>query len=92
MDLAVLKTYGWGDITLAHDFYDVDYLPENDRTRFTISPEARKEILQRLLALNHLISQEEQEYQKNHPSPKAPRKTKKKNPQTPDAQRSLFPE
>jgi hypothetical protein len=28
---AVLKAYGWEDIDLAHDFYEVDYLPENDR-------------------------------------------------------------
>src|SRR3990172_9737820 len=59
MDNAVLSAYGWTDITLAHDFYEVDYLPENDRTRFTISPDARKEILKRLLELNHKIHEEE---------------------------------
>ena len=60
MDEAVLEAYGWHvpseagpAINLAHDFYEVDYLPENDRTRYTISPEARKEILKRLLLLNH---------------------------------------
>ena len=42
-----------------HNFYEVDYLPENDRIRFTIHPEARKEILKRLLALNHKIHDEE---------------------------------
>ena len=31
----------------------MDYLPENDRIRYTISPVARKEVLRRLLALNH---------------------------------------
>jgi hypothetical protein len=31
----------------------LEYLPENDRNRFTICPEARKEILKRLLKLNH---------------------------------------
>jgi len=37
------------------DFYEVDYLPENDRVRYTISPDARKEVLKRLLKLNHEI-------------------------------------
>lgn len=59
MDNTVLKAYNWEDINLAHDFYEVDYLPENDRIRFTISPEARKEILKRLLLLNHQIYKEE---------------------------------
>jgi hypothetical protein len=61
MDLAVLEAYGWNQddakwgkaIQLRHDFYEVDYLPENDRIRYTIHPEARKEILKRLLQLNH---------------------------------------
>jgi hypothetical protein len=39
----------------------VDYLPENDRVRYTIHPEARKEILKRLLELNHKIHAEEVE-------------------------------
>lgn len=59
MDQAVLEAYGWSDIALRHDFYEVDYLPENDRIRFTIHPDARKEILKRLLALNHQIHAEE---------------------------------
>jgi hypothetical protein len=53
LDRAVLTAYGWGDLDLAHDFYDVDTLPENDRTRYTISPEARRELLTRLLVENH---------------------------------------
>lgn len=59
IDKAVLDAYGWNDIELKHDFYEVDYLPENDRVRFTISPDARKEILKRLLELNHQIHEEE---------------------------------
>jgi len=46
-------------VGLLHDFYEVDYLPENDRIRFTIHPDARKEILKRLLELNHKIHDEE---------------------------------
>ena len=66
MDEAVLEAYGWRfdsaqrqDIQLRHDFYEVDYLPENDRIRFTIHPDARKEVLKRLLELNHKIHEEE---------------------------------
>lgn len=57
LDTAVLQAYGWAEgverINLAHDFYEVETLPENDRTRYTISPDARKEVLKRLLAENH---------------------------------------
>ncbi len=59
MDEAVLEAYGWSDIQLHHDFYEVDYLPENDRDRYTIHPDARKEVLKRLLDLNHKIHAEE---------------------------------
>ena len=59
MDETVLKAYGWQDIDLSHDFYEVDYLPENDRVRYTISPDARKEVLKRLLKLNHEIHEQE---------------------------------
>jgi hypothetical protein len=73
MDEAVLDAYGWsmspsgggaaggGGINLQHDFYEVDYLPENDRVRFTIHPVARKEVLKRLLELNHKIHEKEVE-------------------------------
>jgi hypothetical protein len=66
MDSAVLAAYGWHEdgedgpaIDLVHNFYDVETLPENDRTRYTISTEARKEVLKRLLALNHRRAAEE---------------------------------
>jgi len=67
MDEAVLAAYGWHEdsehwgpaIDLRHDFYEVDYLPENDRTRYAIHPDARKEILKRLLLLNHERYEEE---------------------------------
>ncbi len=53
MDTVVRDAYGWTDLDLGHGFHDLDYLPENDRTRYTISSAARKEVLQRLLKLNH---------------------------------------
>ncbi len=60
IDNAVLSAYGWTDINIIHDFYEVDYLPENDRIRFTISPAARREVLKRLLKLNHEIHEQEE--------------------------------
>jgi hypothetical protein len=53
LDTAVRDAYGWQDLPLEHDFYEVETLPENDRVRYTISPAARKELLKRLLAENH---------------------------------------
>jgi hypothetical protein len=53
LDLAVRDAYGWHALDLGHDFREVETLPENDRVRYTISPAARKEVLRRLLALNH---------------------------------------
>ena len=60
LDEAVLAAYGWTDLNLGHDFHEVETLPENDRVRYTISPEARKELLKRLLALNHQRAAEEE--------------------------------
>ncbi len=60
LDEAVRDAYGWHDLKLDHDFYEVETLPENDRVRYTISPTARKEVLRRLLALNHERAKAEQ--------------------------------
>jgi len=60
LDNAVRDAYGWTDLNLGHDFVEVETLPENDRIRYTISPAARKEVLRRLLALNHQRAKEEQ--------------------------------
>jgi hypothetical protein len=59
LDNAVRDAYGWTDLDLGHGFVEVDTLPENDRVRYTTSPVARKEVLKRLLALNHQRSKEE---------------------------------
>ena len=68
MDETVLEAYNWHTnsdagpaINLQHDFYEVEYLPENDRVRYTIPSEVRKEILERLLLLNHKIYAQEVE-------------------------------
>lgn len=54
MDQAILSCYGWDDLNLGHNFY------KNDRgqTRFTVSPEARRELLRRLIDLNLKLSGE----------------------------------
>jgi hypothetical protein len=53
LDESIRDAYGWQALDLGHDFHEVETLPENDRVRYTISPAARKEVLRRLLALNH---------------------------------------
>lgn len=61
LDESLLATYGWSaEVTLGHDFHEIETLPENDRVRYTIRPSARKDILRRLLALNHQRHAEEQ--------------------------------
>ena len=67
LDLAVRDAYGWQDLDLAHDFYEVEYLPENDRVRYTISPIARREVLRRLLVENHARAEAEAQ----NPPPKS---------------------
>jgi hypothetical protein len=66
LDQAVLTAYAWHQpgpdgpaIVLGHDFHEVETLPENDRTRYTITPQARKDLLTRLLKLNHHRAAEE---------------------------------
>jgi len=48
MDKAVAAAYGWSDLDLGHGFHET-----KQGTRFTISESARREVLQRLLKLNH---------------------------------------
>jgi hypothetical protein len=70
--------------------YEVDYFPENDRIRYTILPDARKEVLKRLLKLNHKIY--EQEVKAGLHIKGKSRKKKSKNKQKADAteQMKLF--
>jgi hypothetical protein len=48
MDHAVAAAYGWNDLDLGHGFRET-----KQGVRFTISEEARREVLGRLLKLNH---------------------------------------
>jgi len=56
---AVLNAFGFDNIGLEHDFHEVGYLPEGKNLRFTISEEAREELLYRLALLNKLRHDEE---------------------------------
>jgi hypothetical protein len=59
LDLSIRDAYGWQNLPLDHDFYEVETLAENDRVRYTISPAARKEVLRLLLALNYAHAEAE---------------------------------
>ena len=48
MDRAVAHAYGWVDLDLGHGFHET-----KQGIRFTICEAARREVLDRLLALNH---------------------------------------
>ena len=48
VDNAVAAAYGWSDLDLGHGFHET-----KQGTRFTISEVARREVLARLLKLNH---------------------------------------
>jgi hypothetical protein len=84
LDIAIRDAYGWPDLDLGHDFHEIETLAENDRVRYTISPAARKEVLRRLLALNHTRAEEE--------ATKAPGKTgkRRRKPRDIDAGGGLF--
>ncbi len=61
IDRSLTIAYGWDDLELEHGFHEVAYLPDNDRTRFTISEAARAEVLRRLSELNKHRHDEEVE-------------------------------
>jgi hypothetical protein len=54
MDNAVAAAYGWDDLALDHGFHET-----KQGLRYTISEAARREVLDRLLALNHARYAEE---------------------------------
>jgi hypothetical protein len=54
MDEAVAKAYGWDDLKLEHGFHET-----KQGLRYTISEAARREVLDRLLLLNHQLHEEE---------------------------------
>ncbi|PJI54632.1 hypothetical protein CTI14_13105 [Methylobacterium radiotolerans] len=79
IDEEIATLYGWEDLDLGHGHHEVTYLPENDRTRYTVSEKARLEILRRLAKLNQERYEEEQAAQQS------PSKLKPKTAKSPRA-------
>ncbi len=65
MDNAVAAAYGWADLDLCHGFHET-----KQGIRFTISESARREVLARLLKLNHERYAEEVEQGLHDTKPK----------------------
>ncbi|HEX4142963.1 MAG TPA: type IIL restriction-modification enzyme MmeI [Pirellulales bacterium] len=68
MDYAVATAYGWTDLDLGHGFHET-----KQGVRYTVSEPARREILTRLLKLNHERYAEEVKqglHEKKKPKPK----------------------
>ena len=68
MDNAVAAAYGWTDLDLGHGFHET-----KQGIRYTISEPARREVLQRLLKLNHeRYAEEEKQGLHEKKKPKKP--------------------
>lgn len=76
MDHAVAGAYGWTDLILGHSFHET-----KQGIRYTVSEAARREVIDRLLALNHERYAAEQSAAAAAPRPKA--KTRKRAPSQP---------
>ena len=84
MDKAVVASYGWSDLDLGHGFHET-----KQGTRFTISEAARREVLARLLKLNHERYAEEVA-QGLHDKKGKPKVTGRKGKRTPSDEESLL--
>ena len=72
MDHAVAESYDWKDLDLGHGFH-----PTKQGVRFTLAEEARRNVLDRLLKLNHERYAAEHAAGK-HEKAKKPKKSPKK--------------
>ena len=84
VDQAVATAYGWDDLDLDHGFHET-----KQGVRYTISEPARREVLQRLLKLNHERYEEEVK-QGLHDKKKSKRKPSKKKKKAADNEQKLF--
>jgi hypothetical protein len=89
MDKAVAAAYGWDDLDLGHGFHET-----KQGTRFTISESARREVLARLLKLNHERYAEEvaQGLHDKKGKAKAPKDGRGRKTKTPSDEPDLFGE
>lgn len=86
MDRAVAAAYGWQDLELGHGFHETA-----QGVRYTLSESARREVLARLLKLNHERWEEEQAQTKDEgPNTKDKRTRKKKDSLSDDKSPKLF--
>jgi hypothetical protein len=85
MDQAVTAAYGWQDIDLGHGFHET-----KQGVRFTISEAARREVLDRLLALNHKRHAEEESAQASQAATTPGKRGRKKPARSSNPTRSLF--
>lgn len=65
MDYAIAGAYGWSDLDLGHGFHQT-----KQGTRYTLSEVARREVLDRLLTVNHERYAQEQALVEAEPRPK----------------------
>lgn len=92
MDYAVAAAYGWSDLDLGHGFHETA-----QGVRFTISEAARREVLARLLQLNHERYEEEvrqglHEKDKKKAREEQPARQKPKKLAHPEGQMNLLAE
>ena len=85
MDKAVADAYGWSDLDLGHGFHET-----KQGTRFTISEAARREVLARLLKLNHERYAEEVAQGLHDKAKGKPKVTGRKGKRTPSDEESLL--
>lgn len=88
LNYLVLDKYGWDDIDLDIGFHEVSYLPNVKYIRYTMSEEARLEVLYRLSMLNK--ERHDLETQKPVMPKQAPVKKQRKKPIPPTIQNDLF--
>ena len=85
VDRLVAEAYGWQDINLGQGFHET-----KQGIRFTISETARREVLERLLALNHQRHAEEQAAQVSQAATTPGKRGRKKPARSSNPTRSLF--
>jgi len=81
MDNTIAAAYGWTDLDLGHGFHET-----KQGLRYTINEEARREVLQRLLKLNHERYEEEVKqglHDKKRKKKTTRKRTSKKKPEGP---------
>lgn len=83
LDHAVARAYGWSDVNLDHGFHET-----KQGLRFTVSETARRELLDRLLALNHARYAEEVAAGLHKPGAKKARPAAPDQPASPHANSS----